>query len=150
MVESICGQGFAYAREVEEERLKKTSQTRAKRSYRQKATAAEKLGQNLTYLMRPASVLLFIAARASLEVLSKFSQNLANARSTLPRNCRRKDRTSRSCIDSAPASSAWLIDQIDRSGAIRSCRPSGDRELGQRGPRRCSGPVSGPNWRPIN
>jgi hypothetical protein len=33
MVESICGQGFAYAREVEEERQKKTSQTRAKESY---------------------------------------------------------------------------------------------------------------------
>jgi hypothetical protein len=33
MVESICGQGFAYVREVEEERQKKTSQTRAKESY---------------------------------------------------------------------------------------------------------------------
>jgi hypothetical protein len=32
MVESICGQGFAYAREVEEER-QRSSQTRAKGSY---------------------------------------------------------------------------------------------------------------------
>jgi hypothetical protein len=33
MVENICGQGFAYAREVEED-MQKSSQTRAKRSYR--------------------------------------------------------------------------------------------------------------------
>jgi hypothetical protein len=31
MVESICGQSFAYAREVEEERQKKLVKTRAKR-----------------------------------------------------------------------------------------------------------------------
>jgi hypothetical protein len=30
MVESICGQSFAYAREVEEDWHKKSSQTRAK------------------------------------------------------------------------------------------------------------------------
>jgi hypothetical protein len=36
MVESICGQGFAYAREVEKERLKKTSQTRAKKELQAK------------------------------------------------------------------------------------------------------------------
>jgi hypothetical protein len=33
MVESICGQGFAYTREVEEERQKISRQTRAKASY---------------------------------------------------------------------------------------------------------------------
>jgi hypothetical protein len=33
MVESICGQGFAYAREVEK-KLRKTSQTRARKGYR--------------------------------------------------------------------------------------------------------------------
>jgi hypothetical protein len=37
MVESICGQSFAYTREVEEETGKIPSQTRA-RGYRQKAT----------------------------------------------------------------------------------------------------------------
>jgi hypothetical protein len=30
MVESICGQGFAYAREVEEDRAKELVKTRAK------------------------------------------------------------------------------------------------------------------------
>jgi hypothetical protein len=34
MVESICGQGFAYAREVKEDRQKKLVKTRAKRSYK--------------------------------------------------------------------------------------------------------------------
>jgi hypothetical protein len=33
MVESICGQGIAYAREVEEETGKRSSQTIAKESY---------------------------------------------------------------------------------------------------------------------
>jgi hypothetical protein len=39
MVESICGQGFAYAHEVEKER-QKSSQTRARKSYRRDSTAA--------------------------------------------------------------------------------------------------------------
>jgi hypothetical protein len=34
MVESICGQGFAYACEVEEDLAKELVKTRAKRSYR--------------------------------------------------------------------------------------------------------------------
>jgi hypothetical protein len=38
MVESICGQGFAYAREVEEDRLKKLVKLEKKRL--QRATAA--------------------------------------------------------------------------------------------------------------
>jgi hypothetical protein len=33
MVESICGQGFAYAHDMEEEFGKRSSQTRTKRSY---------------------------------------------------------------------------------------------------------------------
>jgi hypothetical protein len=33
MVERICGQGFAYAREMEEERLKKLVKLEQKRSY---------------------------------------------------------------------------------------------------------------------
>jgi hypothetical protein len=33
MVESICGQGFAYAREVEEDWTKGTSQTRLEKGY---------------------------------------------------------------------------------------------------------------------
>jgi hypothetical protein len=40
MVESICGQGFAYAREVEEDRLKKLVKLEKKRL--QRATAAAK------------------------------------------------------------------------------------------------------------
>jgi hypothetical protein len=40
MVESICGQGFVYAREVEEEIGKITSQTRVKKSYRRQHMAA--------------------------------------------------------------------------------------------------------------
>jgi hypothetical protein len=39
MVESICGQGFAYAHEVEEER-QKSSQTWARKRYRRDSTAA--------------------------------------------------------------------------------------------------------------
>jgi hypothetical protein len=56
MVESICGQGFAYMCEVEEDLGKISSQTRAKGSYRQKAMTAENLGQNLIYA--PDSLLL--------------------------------------------------------------------------------------------
>jgi hypothetical protein len=40
MVESICGQGFTYTREMEEERLKKSCQTRTKGGYRRDSTAA--------------------------------------------------------------------------------------------------------------
>jgi hypothetical protein len=40
MVESICGQGFAYAREVEEDRLKKLVKLEKKRLQRA-TTAAE-------------------------------------------------------------------------------------------------------------
>jgi hypothetical protein len=39
MVESICGHGFAYARKVEEDR-QKSSQTRARKSYKRDSTAA--------------------------------------------------------------------------------------------------------------
>jgi hypothetical protein len=37
MVESICGQGFAYAREVEEDRQKKLVKTETKRSYKEQS-----------------------------------------------------------------------------------------------------------------
>jgi hypothetical protein len=42
MVESICEQGFAYAREVEEERQKKLVKTRAKDYKRQQSAAPRK------------------------------------------------------------------------------------------------------------
>jgi hypothetical protein len=44
MVDSICGQGFAYAREVEEDR-QKSSQTRAK-GYEREAPTAEQNSVN--------------------------------------------------------------------------------------------------------
>jgi hypothetical protein len=50
MVESICGQGFAYAHEVEEDR-QRSSQTRARKYYKKQTRSRLKqfsvLGQNL-------------------------------------------------------------------------------------------------------
>jgi hypothetical protein len=41
MVESICGQGFAYAHEVEKEKARKTIQTRGKRAIGKRLSAAD-------------------------------------------------------------------------------------------------------------
>jgi hypothetical protein len=58
MVESICGQGFAYAREVVEERLRKTSQTRAKGSYRKDGMRREGKLENQGFESRPSPAFL--------------------------------------------------------------------------------------------
>jgi hypothetical protein len=74
MVESICGQGFAYAREVEEDR-QKTNQTRAT----DKRNIAAVADQN----QRPQTVpafLPFISARTQLAVRVKIFGKLAVTR----------------------------------------------------------------------
>jgi hypothetical protein len=44
MVESICGQGFAYAHEVEKDR-QRSSQTRSRKGYRKDTIAAARAEQ---------------------------------------------------------------------------------------------------------
>jgi hypothetical protein len=73
MVESICGQDFAYAHEVEEERLKKSSQTRTKGTYQRDSMAAradQKSGlrprPHMSFYRRPHDCLDRIDGRVSM------------------------------------------------------------------------------------
>jgi hypothetical protein len=49
MVESICGQDFAYARKVEEERAKDLVKLEQKTTKDTEPTADQNLGQKVTY-----------------------------------------------------------------------------------------------------